>query len=355
MIYSSTASYSTNSAAAVQFGKRVVLFDAPEGIQHSLMHYKVSLGKISTIFVSHLHMDHVAGLVPLLTSMNTRALHTRVTVIGPKGIKELMDVYCRLTFSDFAPSLQVLEMEEGVSLTHPISESCTLTTHTLTHAVPSFAAVLRVKGRAAIDIERLKTAGFPIGPLCGDLIKLGRVTVNGREYIHSDYTQTNRDRKVVFCGDCCWDTAVPEHRAALVQDAMDCDLLIHEATFGRDMAARAPGMGHSTPSMAGCASKAMQARCMVMTHISNRYLQGLERDVPAEPTSEGGDNTKYSKYEPLFLSGKCFDAVFVTSDTVQHGCGIPGDSPLSQFIPDALEAGAQAVCLARAGLKVAFS
>jgi ribonuclease Z len=58
-----------SSSHLVQQGKRLVLFDAGEGLSSALRRLKVNPRQIGTIFISHLHSDHWMGL-PLFIQFN---------------------------------------------------------------------------------------------------------------------------------------------------------------------------------------------------------------------------------------------------------------------------------------------
>ena len=75
-----------------------------------------------------------------------------------------------------------------------------------------------------------------------------------------------RGRRVVLTGD-------TRPCAATIAAAHDADLLVHEATFADDEAARAVETGHSTAREAAMVARAAEARRLVLTHISARYTR----------------------------------------------------------------------------------
>ncbi|KAL3784981.1 hypothetical protein HJC23_011182, partial [Cyclotella cryptica] len=61
------------SSTALRLGGMTFLFDCAEGTSRQLLFCRIGLSSISKLFVSHLHGDHVYGLVPLLLSIQVAA------------------------------------------------------------------------------------------------------------------------------------------------------------------------------------------------------------------------------------------------------------------------------------------
>ena len=74
----------------------LLLFDCGEGTQVALRSLNLKWKKISTIFISHTHTDHVTGLpgILMLSSQVDRA--EPLYIVGPPKKKEYVETACRV-------------------------------------------------------------------------------------------------------------------------------------------------------------------------------------------------------------------------------------------------------------------
>src|SRR5699024_12013052 len=88
--YSATPRVNAHPTAQVlQLKNHTFLIDCGEGTQRQLRKYKFSFSRINYIFISHLHGDHVYGLVGLISSFSLIHRNKELHIYGPKGIKKL--------------------------------------------------------------------------------------------------------------------------------------------------------------------------------------------------------------------------------------------------------------------------
>jgi ribonuclease Z len=96
------------------------MVDCGEGTQQQLLKPSVGAGQslkdIKTIFITHLHADHVLGLVPLLYSMMgpsagpMSSTEPRVTIFGPLGLKALIRTQLTLCYASLSGRYVVHEL-----------------------------------------------------------------------------------------------------------------------------------------------------------------------------------------------------------------------------------------------------
>jgi len=156
--------------------------------------------------------------------------------------------------------------------------------------------------------ERAREMGVPEGPLWGRLHRGQRVTLDdGREIDPSDLVGPTRPgRKLVITGD----TRPCE---ATVEAAAGANLLVHEATFADEEAARAAETGHSTAREAAQVAARAGVSQLVLTHVSARYsrdVSDLEREArEVFPTTQiARDGAEYEIAFPDALTEPSADA-----------------------------------------------
>ena len=76
------------SIAIKAFGE-TILFDCGEATQKQMISSNISPMKVSKIFITHYHGDHILGLPGLLQSMSLNGREAKLTIYGPKGLDKV--------------------------------------------------------------------------------------------------------------------------------------------------------------------------------------------------------------------------------------------------------------------------
>jgi ribonuclease Z len=245
----------------------VWLFDCGEGTQHQLLRSELNISQVTRIFITHMHGDHMLGLMGLLATCGMTA-HTRgIDVYGPRPLADYVREVSRRTQFQTNYPLEVHEVREGLVFE---DEEYAVACLPLKHRLPAFGYRVTEKDRPGhFDVERARAEGIPPGPLYGRLKRGERVTLpDGRTFDGADFCGPDlKGRRVVYCTD-------TTYCRSAVELSRDADLLIHEATFAEADEGLAIRSTHSTASMAARVASEAGARRLVLTHLSPRYFPG---------------------------------------------------------------------------------
>ncbi|MGF1514079.1 MAG: ribonuclease Z [Elainellaceae cyanobacterium] len=257
------------SSIALRLPQRseVWLFDCGEGTQHQLLRSDLRLSQIRRIFVTHMHGDHIYGLMGLLASCGLAGNPSRIDIYGPPRLEEFLKAANRCSEVRYSYPVSVHTVSEGLVVKE---DGYSVHCRPLKHRLPAFGYRVAESDRAGtFDVERAKALGIPSGPLYGQLKKGKTVTLDdGRRISGADLCGPMEiGRKFVYCTD----TIYCENAVALAQDA---DVLVHEATFAHQDAEMAYQRLHSTSTMAAQVALTAQVKQLIMTHFSPRYAPG---------------------------------------------------------------------------------
>lgn len=256
------------TALAVQREGDLFLFDCGEGTQRQMMRYQSGFD-VRAIYVTHLHADHVLGLPGLLRTMALQGRTETLHVYGPPRSTRTLEEVMRLGVERLPFPVPVTELEAGA---HVQYDGFQIHALPVDHGVTAVGWGLYEEDRLGrFDVEAVRAAGIPEGPLFGRLHRGETIEVDGREYTSEDFVGPARPgRRVVFTGDTRPCDGI---RAA----ARGADLLVHEATFLHEEADRALETRHSTATEAAEVARECGVRQLVLTHVSARYSDAPER------------------------------------------------------------------------------
>lgn len=257
------------SSIALRLPQRaeVWLFDCGEGTQHQILRSELRVSQITRIFITHMHGDHIYGLMGLLASCGLAGNPSRIDIYGPPKLEEYLKACGRYSQTHFSYPVKVHTVKPGLIFE---DDEFSVICGPLTHRVPAFGYRVVEKDKPGrFDVDRAVALGIPSGPIYGRL-KRGEVVtlpdgrvINGAELCG----ETQTGRKFVYCTDTIYCDGA-------VELAADADVLVHEATFAHQDAELAYQRLHSTSTMAAQVALAAQVKRLIMTHFSPRYAPG---------------------------------------------------------------------------------
>jgi ribonuclease Z len=269
-----TVERNVSSLALVREGE-TMLFDCGEGTQRQMMRYGISFN-VGDIFFTHTHADHLLGVIGLLRTMALQGRTDPLRLWGPKGSARTLRRAEQFGMDRITFAVEIAELQPGAPMAR------------LGYAIVAFAvdhgpslslgyALIEEQRRGRFHPDMARELGIPEGPLWGRLHRGEPVTLeDGRVIDPATLVSTPRPgRRVVISGD----TRPCE---ATVEMARGADLLVHEATFAEEEAARAVETGHSTAAEAARVAERAGVRQLILTHLSARYSRDpseLERQA----------------------------------------------------------------------------
>ncbi|QRG69712.1 ribonuclease Z [Brevibacillus choshinensis] len=241
------------------------LFDCGEGTQHQLLRSPMKISQLEKIFITHLHGDHLYGLIGLLASRSLRNGEAApLELYGPPGLDRYFRAVMETSPVHLQYPLELKIVSEGVVYE---DEDVVVTCRMAKHRVPSFAyAVTEKEKPGAFLVDLAKQAGVPSGPMYGLLKRGERITLDdgtvldGKDFVG----EPQPGRKIVFSGD-------TEPCKAVRELASGADLLVHEATYSQRDKELAVRSGHSTAQEAAELAKQAGVKQLCLTHFSPRY------------------------------------------------------------------------------------
>lgn len=269
------------SAQIIQHYGDAFLMDCGEGTQFRLSQFKVKRSKIRTIFISHLHGDHVFGLPGLLTSLSLSGHEHPLEIVGPTGLEIYLNTVLEISQSHIRFPLKITELEGNGGVVHE-TDKLVVSAFPLVHRIPTYGYLFKEKTKKN-RIDQTKLTLFNLSPQqIQSILKDQDVTLEDGSCLKaSDFIlPPTPSHSYAYCSDTMYDEQV----AMAVKGV---DLLYHEATFDNSMSALARDRYHTTSGEAGKIAALAGVGKLLIGHFSSRYmdLQLLLDETRAEFTN----------------------------------------------------------------------
>lgn len=240
------------------------LFDCGEATQHQILQTPLKPRRVTKIFITHLHGDHIFGLPGFLSSRSFQGGEEGVTLYGPKGLQAWIELTLATTGTHLTYPIHYVEVSPGVIFE---DEHFIVEADLLAHVIDSYGYRITQKDLPGeLDVVKARALGVPNGPLLGQLKRGEDVCVEGIVITSAQVVGAPRKGFVVTL---LGDTSFTETAIRLSKHA---DIVVHEATFDHTMQDLAKRFGHATVADAARVAEQAGARHLILTHISGRFL-----------------------------------------------------------------------------------
>ena len=262
------------SSLLINYRGRKILIDCGEGTQVSMKIANCGFKTIDYICITHLHGDHIIGLPGILSTIGNCGRTEMLTIIGPKGIKEVIDAF-RLIVRELPYDVNIIEnpKEDILVSNNYINKDIIISTLEVDHSTSCIAYSFYIKRKAKFDIEKAIKNNVP--KVLWSKLQNGReIKLDGKIYTKDMVLgQPRKGIKLSFVTDT---RPIKE----IVDFVDNSDLLVCEGMYGDDGdLERAIKNKHMTFRESATIAKQSNVEAMVLTHFSpiikdpNMYIE----------------------------------------------------------------------------------
>jgi len=274
---------------ALKYRNQILLFDCGEDFQRRFAKTGLKFNRPIKIFITHFHGDHILGLPPFLFRLSLNDRTAPMMIFGPRNLFLYLYVHKKILGLKAKYPIKIIEIDhqnqeliefEGLDSEVPKrkikidnhivldAKSFLIKYALVDHSVITYAYAFIEKPRyGKFDPERARELGIPESNLWKMLQEGEIIEFNGNmiDPVKERIVGPKRPgRKITYSGD-----LAPSE--SLIELGKDSDILIHEATFANALADLAREKKHSTSVDAANEAKKMNAKQLILTHISARY------------------------------------------------------------------------------------
>ncbi|MDQ4074060.1 MAG: ribonuclease Z [Thermoproteota archaeon] len=256
------------SSIVIERNGSLFIFDVGEGMQYNFIRAKrFGFNKKTMIFITHMHSDHILGLLGFFQTLSLQGRTLPIDIYGPELLHDFLVQNLNILHINLSFELNIHTVNSNKGILVLDKEYQVLYCRS-DHGpnLHSFSFCLQENKRPGrFNLEKAKDLGIPEGNLYNRLQKGNDIYFNGRLIRSDDVVGPSRPgRKIGISGD-------TRPTAELADFFRSCDLLIFESTFKVSESSKAKESYHSTASESALLAKSAGVDRLCLTHFSTRY------------------------------------------------------------------------------------
>ena len=255
------------SSQVVEVRGKLFMVDCGEGTQASIRRSHMNFSKLYAIFISHIHGDHVLGLIGLLSTLGLQGRTAPIHVYAPEAYERLFHLEIETFCSTLDYEIFFHPVDTTKSLVIYEDRSLTVETVPLHHRMPCSGFIFREKeGLRHINPEKTAQYGVPTSQL-NNLRAGNDWTAPDGSIVPNAELTTPPDpvRAYAYCSD-------TRYMPSLAKQLKGVTTLYHESTYSEDMKDKAVKYLHSTAREAAMTARDAGVKKLLLGHYSKRYL-----------------------------------------------------------------------------------
>ena len=248
---------------------RYFLIDCGEGVQQQMETLKVPMMRLDSIFISHIHGDHVFGLFGLLSTLGMKGRTAVMNIYGPANLGPIIKFFLSYYGDGLAYELRFFPLKGSAPEVVYDTKTLEVVAVPLNHAIETYGYIFREK-RPPLNVHKWAVEAFGLS-----LTEIGALK-RGEDVTRPDGTVLTVDR----CAYLPWEPssyAYISDTAPFPQEVpwlKGIGTLYHETTYlsaHEDLAAQ---RHHSTTLQAASIALEAGAGRLIIGHYSSR-----EKDI----------------------------------------------------------------------------
>jgi len=249
-----------HTSILIKYKNENLLFDCGEGTQRQFRKAQLNMCKITRIFITHWHGDHILGLPGLFQTLQLSKCSHKIYIYGPKKSAEFVNLMLKLFVNVGKLNIEVKEINSGKVYEN---QDFLVEALPMKHNAPCLAYSFIEKDKTRINIKKLEKLKIK-GKIIGELAKGKDIELQGKKIFAKDLTYQEKGKKIAII----LDTAVNPNTYLIAKDS---DLLICEATYSKKEKELAKEYKHLTAENAAEIAKKAKVKRLILTHLSQRY------------------------------------------------------------------------------------
>lgn len=246
----------------------ISLFDCGENTQMRMLQAGLKRSKVDYVFITHFDSDHYSGLIGLLSTLQLQRRDKPITLVGPKGLKKYIEWNFKFAEVELSFETRFVELEKDFEGGKVIDEDeFYVEARPLKHTKFCVGYRFQEKDKPGkVDAAKAEAKGITEDWQYKDLKAGNNVELDDGTVVESSDIVGHPRPGDSFAY--ITDTGYSPNSVKL---AMNTNILLHEATFGENLADKAEETGHSTSIDAARVANEAQTKLLVITHFSARY------------------------------------------------------------------------------------
>lgn len=262
----------------LEYNGRAALVDCGEGTQIALAKSSCKLSKIDSIFITHVHADHIAGLPGLLLTMGGHGRTEPVTIYAPIGTRYIIGNLCSICpFIPFQLFVKELDID-GIS--NAEWNGFDIDILPLRHTMPCLGYSFSLNRLPVFSPDKAEALGIP-KERWSEVQRNGEIVLDGRTITRDEVSGESREPiKITYMTDTMYFDEMTDF-------AKNSDLLVCEGMYGSESKDdKAREKGHMLFSQSAQVARDSGSKELWLTHFSpslddpNEFAEEAQRIFP---------------------------------------------------------------------------